>query len=70
MLTRPMPEEPSAEEVERDMAIRAWIAKRAKERRLLELEEALKTEPSKAHRRELVIEYLRLTDPEPQEISL
>ena len=38
--------------------------------RLDEIERDLKFSPDRNYRRELVREYLRLTDPEPQELDL
>lgn len=38
--------------------------------RLDEIERALKFSPDRIYRRELVREYLRLTDPEPKELDL
>ena len=40
------------------------------EARLDELEQALKREPDKEYRRELVKEYLELSEPHPEELEL
>ena len=41
-----------------------------REARIAFIEQALKRDPSREYRRELVREYLNLTEPEPKELDL